>query len=90
MSKELLEAEKALADKKAKHIKALLDERVSLQLQTEERLKAIAEELKSLGWKAQRTKREKGIADASGSSAGAGTEAGMLNDQQDGPYDIRS
>lgn len=51
MSKEILERERALAEEKQRHIQALLDERVSLQKQTEERLAAIAEELKALGYK---------------------------------------
>ena len=51
MSKELLEAEKALAEKKAAHIKGLLDERVQLRLSTDERLDQIAQELKALGHK---------------------------------------
>jgi hypothetical protein len=57
VSKELLEKEKALAEEKAAHIKALLDERETLIKSTEERIVAIGEELKALGYKAPRKTR---------------------------------
>lgn len=53
----LLEQEQDLARRKQERIGLLLDERVSLAKATEDRLKAIAEELKSLGWHRSKTAR---------------------------------
>lgn len=96
MSKDLIEKEKALAQEKAEHIESLIDERERLTKATATRMGEIADELKALGWKTPRKAR---------TVASSGTvepaqqveeayrpveEAGMMNDQQDGPYDIRS